>query len=68
MNRMGFMLMASSAAALTYGGARVRRGRKKNAAGLPDGSIGPEERREAGRRLLRWGKPGSQTGKAEKSS
>ncbi len=56
MNRLGFVIMAGSAAALTYGGVRVRQNRKKNAAGLADGSVGPEERREAGKRLLNWGK------------
>lgn len=56
MNRLGFVMMASSAAALTYGGVRVRQNRRKNAAGLADGSVGPEERRKAGKRLLAWGK------------
>ncbi len=58
MNRVGFVVLASSAAALTYGSVRVRQNRKKNAAALPDSQVGPEERRKAGKRLLAWGKFG----------
>ncbi len=69
MNRLGFVLLASSAAALTYGGARVRQNRKKNAAGVPESHVGPEERRKAGKRLLAWGKAGrGKAGSSEPSS